>query len=68
MTPERSGPIIGRPIENGDRIATAVRLSKPTHERLVAEANRRCVARNLIIERALVEWLDRAEAQERNLT
>lgn len=55
--------LTGRPPDpaNADTLATAVRLQRPIYDRLVAESNRRCVSRNLIINRAVTEWLDRAE-------
>lgn len=56
----------GRPSDpaNADSLQTAVRIQRLTYDRLVAEANRRCVSRNLIINRAIVEWLERAEKQQ----
>jgi hypothetical protein len=51
---------VGPPVKYGERIATTCRLPIELRDRLQAEADRRCVGRNLIIERAIEEWLDRA--------
>ena len=47
----------------GERVASAYRIPIDLRDRLQAEADRRCISRNLIIERAIIEWLDRAEVQ-----
>lgn len=52
-------PFVGRPrVHNESRITTAVRLPESLHERLKAAALDRDVSVNLIVTRALSEFLD----------
>ena len=54
------GNALGRPRIGGEeRISTNIRLTCSLRDRLDAEASRRCVSRNLIIERACEDWLDK---------
>ena len=49
----------GRPTEFGARVTKAVRLEPALDERLRAEARARNVSANLLINRAVDEFLDR---------
>lgn len=51
---------VGRPKTYGeDRVATAVRLPVSVHERLRRAADDRDVSANLLVTRAVTEYLDR---------
>jgi predicted HicB family RNase H-like nuclease len=51
---------MGRPkVYEEPRVATAVRLPADLHERLRAEATRRQVSANLLVEKAISVYLDR---------
>lgn len=49
----------GRPTEFGDRITKAVRIDPELNERLKHEARERGVSVNLLIDKALRDYLDR---------
>lgn len=49
----------GRPAEFGERVTKAVRLEPDLDRRLKAEAQARNVSANLLINRAVAEYLDR---------
>ena len=48
-----------QPVSNERRIATAVRLPESIHERLRRAAEERSVSANLLVTKALAEYLDR---------
>ncbi len=51
---------MGRPrLSDEPRIATAVRLPESVHRRLHDAANERDVSVNLLVTRAVIEYLDR---------
>lgn len=50
---------MSRPRVHGERVATAVRLPVDLYARLHAEAEQRDVSANLLVLRALTEYLDR---------
>jgi hypothetical protein len=49
----------GRPVEFGQRVTKAVRLEPELDQRLRVEAHERNVSANLLINRAVEEYLDR---------
>lgn len=56
---------MGRPrISDEPRVATAVRLPESIHRRLQAAARDRDVSANLIVTRAVAEYLDRLPSAE----
>jgi len=60
---------MGRPrITEERRIATAVRLPESLHERLRLAASDRDVSTNLLVTRAVTEYLERLPAAEVSLT
>lgn len=60
---------MGRPRASDEpRIATAVRLPESVHRRLHAAATERDVSANLIVIRAVTEYLDRLPSADQVLT
>ena len=55
---------MGRPrVYDEDRIATAVRIDRDLHERLLAEAQRREVSTNRLINRMIADMLPEYETE-----
>lgn len=60
---------MGRPrICDEDRVATAVRLPESLHQRLHGAASERDVSVNLLVTRAVEEYLDRLPSAEQALS
>lgn len=53
----------GRPREYGQRVVTAVRITKNVHKRLKIEAVKREIGINLIVQKACEDWLKRNEGK-----
>ena len=56
-----------QPVSNERRIATAVRLPESIHQRLHRVADERAVSANLIVTRAVADYLDRLPSTDEAL-
>jgi predicted transcriptional regulator len=60
---------MGRPrVSDEKRIATAVRLPESVHRRLQTAANDRAVSANLLVTRAITEYLERLPSADESLS